>query len=555
MNQNINYSNLDPSYLRNLIINTYDKKDKQNLLEKEEVKKVFLKEENHYEFIWLIQALKKEEICYFIDDYVLEEILKSEKASDKINAIMTLDNDYKNIALNKVKVVKYVYNNYLLSYYLDGMNTPFLETMFNLIIEEKKSFNLLNEFNKESLHKILIKNNNLKRLTAYKDYLNIVPIDLLNEVISQEPHFSKILNSDINTIKNLIEKGLILPINIYTNPKFVDKYLIINNGDMFTKCINGLDKNNIYASKIIQKNMFDKWDKEFQIELSEYTDKKELLTKLISKYFLDLTPNVLINIESIVEFNKYVNVIPSERIKNYNKILSFETLKIEEIKELYSSLTLKYREYLYDDFRLLQNISYNMLNNKFINLDNMNYKEINNVKIYELKGETFFMPVHATSIENYMDVDNQAPWRKSTDNDTISLSIISDKFLGTYRSPSDCVVFGFNKLDEKNIMHMYHSDSFTSHRYQTNVKNEILTPEKLIDNTKGYNEILVMEDEKIKPEYIVCYDNVKENDLKASKKMNIPIVIIHTEYYKEAINNFSVVDFINDDDTIKYTKL
>ena len=102
---------------------------------------------------------------------------------------------------------------------------------------------------------------------------------------------------------------------------------------------------------------------------------------------------------------------------------------------------------------------------------------------------------------------------------------------------------------------MYHSDSFTSHRYQTDVKNEILTPEKLIDNTKGYNEILVMEDEKIKPEYIVCYDNVKENDLKASKKMNIPIVIIHTEYYKEAINNFSVVDFINDDDTIKYTKL
>ena len=41
MNQNINYSNLDPSYLRNLIINTYDKNVKQNFLEKEEVKKVF----------------------------------------------------------------------------------------------------------------------------------------------------------------------------------------------------------------------------------------------------------------------------------------------------------------------------------------------------------------------------------------------------------------------------------------------------------------------------------------------------------------------------------
>ena len=114
---------------------------------------------------------------------------------------------------------------------------------------------------------------------------------------------------------------------------------------------------------------------------------RKLLTKLISKYFLDLTSNVLINIESIVEFNKYVNVIPSERIKNYNKILSFETLKIEEIKELYSSLTLKYREYLYDDFRLLQNISYNMLNNKFINLDNMNYKEIN----FDRKNSFFYV--------------------------------------------------------------------------------------------------------------------------------------------------------------------
>ena len=181
----------------------------------------------------------------------------------------------------------------------------------------------------------------------------------------------------------------------------------------------------------------------------------------------------------------------------------------------------------------------------------MNYKEINNVKIYELKGEAFFMPVHATSIENYMDVDNQAPWRKSTDNDTISLSIISDKFLGTYRSPSDCVVFGFNKLDEKNIMHMYHSDSFTSHRYQTDVKNEILTPEKLIDNTKGYNEILVMEDEEVQALEQVATLTCR-NGTPQIMHANAIVFLVHTGLRCGELQalKWSDIDFVNETVTV-----
>ena len=86
MNQNINYSNLDPSYLRNLIINTYDKKDKQNLLEKEEVKK-------QVEFYKNIRSTVQ-----FGDLYRLKSSFDSNEA-----AWMNLSKDGKEVVVSYVK--------------------------------------------------------------------------------------------------------------------------------------------------------------------------------------------------------------------------------------------------------------------------------------------------------------------------------------------------------------------------------------------------------------------------------------------------------------------
>ena len=37
--------------------------------------------------------------------------------------------------------------------------------------------------------------------------------------------------------------------------------------------------------------------------------------------------------------------------------------------------------------------------------------------------------------------------------------------------------------------------------------------------------------EKVKPDYVICYDDIKEGDLKVAKNYNLPIVLIDTKKY------------------------
>ena len=69
-----------------------------------------------------------------------------------------------------------------------------------------------------------------------------------------------------------------------------------------------------------------------------------------------------------------------------------------------------------------------------------------------------------------------------------------------------------------------------------------------------YDEILIDEKENLKPDYIICYDEILDEDIMLSKKMNIPIVIIYTKFYKEAFNNKSGIESPFND-VLKYKKL
>jgi len=91
---------------------------------------------------------------------------------------------------------------------------------------------------------------------------------------------------------------------------------------------------------------------------------------------------------------------------------------------------------------------------------------------------------------------------------------------------------------------MYKSDSFTSHQYRTNRILNIYTPEQLLQNTMGYNEILIKEDKDLIPSYVVAYDEIKPGDIAISKFLgNIPIVIINTSKYQ---TKKSSIDFDGD---------
>lgn len=567
-----NYNDLKPSYLRCYILNTYDKNIRKEMLNNIEVKKIFLKDENHYEFVWLIQALKDYDLVTFLDDFVISEILSSKKAVDKVNSIMTVENEYKNIVLNKLEIIKFICKSDSLLYYLFETKKPFLETFFNFLLKENDAslYNILSNFNKDELYDILKGENLSKFVNNCKNYLKYIPIKTLNEILHNDYYISDFMKLDIYTIDDFIIRGLILDEKIYLNNEFQNKYLEIKNIERLRIMVEHLIDNNIYAYDILNKCIFKEYDDEIQNinenGIFKYLDNKNIdenmliekseqlfLDMLIDKYFVDLKHNVLTNLKTIVDFNDCTNIIEKDRIDKYKQILNFKNLSLNDRKKLYFGLNEKYKMYLYDDFRKCQDKSYDMLNDSFIDLSKLNKTKKDNIDIYELKGEQFYIPIHTTHY-----IDGYETWtdREKT---TLSLSVISDKFFGTYCSREDTnfVAFGFNKIKKEHIMHVFHSDSFSLHKKGTFYKNEIFTPKQLIENTKGYNEVLVME-ENIKPDYIICFDDIKDSDIMIAEEMNIPIVIIHTEFYKEAIKNVSSIDLssaLNIESDLKYRRI
>ena len=136
--------------------------------------------------------------------------------------------------------------------------------------------------------------------------------------------------------------------------------------------------------------------------------------------------------------------------------------------------------------------------------------------------------------------------------DANSYSIIDDNHLDTYQNPSESIVFGFDDYNIDNVIHLYHSDSYTDYALDsdslaTDNVNEISTPKQLLKKTiYRYNELLIQSkridnrsdiNNNIKtliPKYIVCYDEITDFDIAYANKYHLYIVLIHQKFYKQA---------------------
>ena len=256
-----------------------------------------------------------------------------------------------------------------------------------------------------------------------------------------------------------------------------------------------------------------------------YKTKEQLLEMIIDMFFKDYPYNFLKNLKLILNYSKKNNNYVPKNIDIYNVILSFNELNIEDIKHFFNDNKDKnLSKEFYDDFRYARNSSYNEFNNSIIKLDKNLYKEkVNGVDIYELNGEEFYLYVHSSSRGSWNNLGI-----------TTSISLISNNNVTTINNNN--TIFGFSKLKIDNIMHVYHSDSYTTHITGTNKIHDIETPAGLIDKTTSYNEILYQEEDDFKPDYVVAYDEYDEKIISLAKKMNIPIILINTEVYKKKKN-------------------
>ena len=310
---------------------------------------------------------------------------------------------------------------------------------------------------------------------------------------------------------------------------------LLDNDIITFLCINNIDETNISCMKDI---------------LYKY-DSFKMRDTLIDRYFKDVPLNFLKNLNVMVDYNNSLRekIIDKKRLSIYKRILAFEELTYIERKNLYMECQ-KYEnlaELFYDDYRSCRDNSYSNLIDVAINPQNMGNllslekSEKYNIPVYELNGEKFFAFVHVTREYKKNPRTNPNLWRKKV-SEGLSLSFIGSNNITTYGSPEDYVAFGFSNLDYNRFVHLRDSDSFSNYNSSYNEHShyvqKMYTPSNFVKKTLGYNEIVYQENSKkielaeVKPDYVLCYNEISDVDVNVAQYYHLPIVVVNTKKYK-----------------------
>lgn len=412
--------------------------------------------------------------------------------------------------------------------------------------------------------KILITNNLKDELVQFNFLHEKLPskfkIQLLkifnNQVVTQYLQEEK-FNLNNHEIAHLILREVVVPKYYYENKDFfLDQVMSSNLTEMnntllsFSRTVDTSYLENL-KYKIFDNIILSYKDDKFNIlpdsleyifiqqykfdhEDSSNLSKKLITNLVIANLFQDNLRNVCINIQEILAGNENNNLINLDHLTFYKKILNIYSLNIEDIVDIYQENKNKnIMEMFYDDIRLLKNHIYtNILNSclKIENISNLENIKLSNkyqTKIYELKGEPFTCLVSCLT----------SPQEDITYFKRNCYSLISDKNMHVYMQ--DSLIFGYTNIDIQHIMHMYEQDSYSNAMIGgTNYVNRIRNRDFILSSNLT-NEIQITNDfyqdnlyKRVKPSYLICFDEIDEFSLHTSKDMQLPIILIHKEKYK-----------------------
>ena len=524
-----------------------------------EIKELYLKNidfrkrlftsEGHYPFVWLVQELEGDELLYLLDDDLIPFLINDERLSDKLNAIMTCGNRYNNLFLKKEKVIKAIYDNSsLLKIFLRYLDKEFAQNYLNylLSIGDLSSFPYLNS----SAQLEMLKNSsNFEKIKNLKPDSNFF-IELSKEAIEyllNDKYFENLfLDMNIYNVSYVIKKGVTLPNYLINSNILINKYLSIDNNIIFLEFLTDLEKNNAYLKDILKDKKKQEYDEKVR---NSSVESKEILELIVVFNFEEIPYNFLKNVSSLLSYIRQIGkiIIPINRYQMYEKLIKFPLLTREDKIKLYYEIgnNKNAMAEFYDDFKTCLNDSYKGIKDSVTDINNLKKSSLSlkyGVDVYELKGKPFKFLINHTYM-NRNDLKHCSTW--NSQKKYASLSVISDTCLGTYRSPYVNVIVGFNQFDYMNIVHVYHSDSYTNNEYGSKNILELYTTDNLLKRTRGYNEIFMKNSDLLKPNCIICYDEIKVGDVEASKLFgNIPLVLIHTDKYKV---KYTCIEFENNE--------
>ena len=280
---------------------------------------------------------------------------------------------------------------------------------------------------------------------------------------------------------------------------------------------------------------FDDKDK-LILELREITSKK-ISEVVVDALFCDNIYNVWLNIKEMLRYNDKLSdnkkVLDKAKVEFYKLILDFDNIECDKKIEIFNKFYNKNISVVfYDDLRKLKDVSYDMIKEELVDLSKENDKlvpsKIDGVSVYDLRDSEYMMLVRA-----------QYPYRDKSNNRRNCYSIISNDNSDTYGhgENNDMLIYGYNSFDNDTVLHMLEQDAFSSDLFGDNAAtryvNRIMTAKELANGSSWYSEIELvnlqnnnMEYDVKKPDFIVAYDDIRYNDLKESKRLNIPIVVI-----------------------------
>ncbi len=255
----------------------------------------------------------------------------------------------------------------------------------------------------------------------------------------------------------------------------------------------------------------------------------------------------------------------NEYVSSLNKSVEREDLElIDELKEL-SDLMDKVPNFAEKFVRLMKTARKTFetqVRRSISKLKTTQIEHESGATVYEIDYKSpFMMLVHSQVIKQVEREVIMPNVPKARHELNVSMSLLDNNHLRTFgdKNLEDYVNFGFISIGENALKHAYVRDSFTDYAVSRgNIRRlEYVVseyPPTYIDlqnfmawtADNNYNELKIHAhanatsssgENIMKPDYILCKDNIREIEIEISKKFNIPIVFVNTKKVERIKSN------------------
>ncbi len=328
--------------------------------------------------------------------------------------------------------------------------------------------------------------------------------------------------------------------DIMKSPEKLDYAL---NKDLVIKDLSAAQFYKLYKNGFINGDILNErrnFDKKI-IDNAEKYNNKTVAEAITGQYFQKGLYNTCLDLQTIINYNKSkkINDDNSKKIEEiYNYLQGndefYDKNYIKKIEEIAKNTNIN--KIINNEIKQFGDELSNKLNTTQKNIESIKKEYVQNddIPIYKLKNKNeneknFTLLVHSTTVSNARE------YYKNKGN-RISMSLLNDKHFETFKTE---IIFGYNKIDEQNILFVSTGDGQTNQKDidsdgNLNVyANELYSVDEYINKTEDYNEIVLkVNDKKPKPDYLLTYEeNPNKNEIEIAQMYNIPIINVDKSKY------------------------